>query len=441
MHRSPIPALATASCAALMVTACSFSGLNSLPLPGAIGRGPGAQTYHVQLANVGTLESNSPVMVNDVVVGSVGSMTVEGWHADVDVSVSPGAVVPANAIANVGQTSLLGSMHLSLDPPLGQPSTGRLAPGSTIALNRSSTYPSTEQTLSSLSTLVNAGGLGQIGDVIHNFNATLSGHQDDIRDLLRQLNDFVGLLDDQRDNILASMRSLDRLAGTFAAQRDSISRLVKDLPPALDVLIKQRPRLTHALQRLGVFSETAAAVVNEAQADLISDLKNVEPVLRSLADVGPDLDSALVAGTTYPFNQNMIDRYFRGDYVNLFAIIDLTIPRLKRSLLLGTRWGDENAKLVPAPGDPWYLDYTHDPLSAPLAPPPAAVVDDVTPSPDAGPRPLMPPVNGPLLPVAPPPLSTPVTVPSSDALTAMFPGPYQEAAAPNSAPTATGAGR
>jgi ABC-type transporter Mla subunit MlaD len=90
MRRSLIPALAATCGAALMATACSFSGLNSLPLPGATGRGPGAQTYHVQIANVGTLEPNSPVMVNNVVVGSVGSMSVQGWHADVDVSVNPG---------------------------------------------------------------------------------------------------------------------------------------------------------------------------------------------------------------------------------------------------------------------------------------------------------------------------------------------------------------
>ena len=38
-----------------------------------------------------------------------------------------------------------------------------------------------------------------------------------------------------------------------------------------------------------------------------------------------------------------------GDYLNQFIIFDFTIPRLKHSLFLGTTWGDENAKLVPAP--------------------------------------------------------------------------------------------
>ena len=99
-------------------------------------------------------------------------------------SAQPGVVVPANVVATVGQTSLLGSMHLALNPPLGQAPEGRLQPGATIPLSKSSAYPSTERTLSTLSTLVNSGGLGQIGDIIHNFNVGLSGRQSEARDLL-----------------------------------------------------------------------------------------------------------------------------------------------------------------------------------------------------------------------------------------------------------------
>ena len=80
-------------------------------------------------------------------------------------------------------------------------------------LNQSSTYPTTEQTLSSLSTVVNAGGLGQIGDIIHNFNTALSGREPQIRELLTRLDNFVGVLDEQRDNIIASIQQLNGLPG------------------------------------------------------------------------------------------------------------------------------------------------------------------------------------------------------------------------------------
>jgi virulence factor Mce-like protein len=375
IQRSARRVLGVMSCVALTASGCAFDGLNSLPLPGTVGSGPNGTTYRVEIANIGTLEPNSPVMIGDVVVGSVREMRVRDWHADVEVSVKPDVAVPANAVATVGQTSLLGSMHLALDPPVGQPPSGRLDPGATIGLSKSSSYPSTEQTLSSLSVVVNGGGLGQAGDILREFNAALNGRQDQIRDLLTRLNNFVGMLDSQRDQINASITALNRLSATFAGQRDVITAALQRIPSALDVLIRERPRITTAMEKLGTFSDTAAALINDTQADLVRNLKNLEPTLQALADVGPDLGTVLGYAPTFPYTQSFIDRAIRGDYMNQFIVFDFTVPRLKRGLFLGTRWGQEGAPMTPAPGDPWYSTYTFDPLNAPVTPKPPEVAD------------------------------------------------------------------
>ncbi len=256
------------------------------------GAWPGADIYHVEIANVATLESNSPVMIDDVVVGSVGPMTGEGTGTPTSRSRSsamslspptrwPASVRPACSGRCTGAQSAAGSAR-----------DRRLQPGATIPLNRASTYPSTEQTLSSLSVVVNGGGLGQFGGIVHNFNAALSGRAGAVRDLLTRLDKFVGTLDQQRDNIVTSIQALNRLADTFAGQHDVITAALRKIPPALDVLIKERPRLTEALDRLRVFSDTATKLVNDSQADLVKNLKNLEPTIRALADVGPDLDAS-----------------------------------------------------------------------------------------------------------------------------------------------------
>lgn len=393
--------LAIAVAVTVGVSGCAFEGLNSLPLPGAVGRGSGSVTYHLQLANIGTLESNSPVMIDDVVIGSVGAMRVRDWRADVDVAVDPAVVVPANAVATVGQTSLLGSMHVALNPPLGQAPRGRLEPGATIPITQTSSFPSTEQTLSSLSTIVNAGGLGQIGDIVHNLSAALTGNEAEARDLLGRLDRFVGVFDQQRGNVIASLQAMDRLAGTLSTQNQVVSTALRELPPALEVLNRERPRITTALVRLGELSATAHDVIQDTQADLVRNLDNLGPTLAALARVGPDIDEALAYATVYPFGQNMIDRGVRGDYMNLFVTIDLTRNRLKRSLLLGTRWGDEYAPLVPAPGDPGYdAYYTTNPLGVSLGPPPSPPVDAPLPTgrdvgiPPNSPARLFPPTPG-----------------------------------------------
>ena len=376
-----------ASCVLLASTGCAFHGVNSLPLPGTVGRGSGATTYHVEVANVGTMESNSPVMIDDVIVGSIANMKVKGWIADVEISVEPGVVIPANAQAAVGQTSLLGSMHLELSPPPGEQPTGRLKPGETIPLDRSMTYPSTERTLSSLSAVVNGGGLGQIGEVVHNFNVAFAGRASTLRDLLNRLDKFVGTLDQQRDNIVASIQGLNRLASQFADQHDALTEALRKVPAALDVLVKERPRFTAALEKLGTFSDTANQLINEAQADLVTNLRNLEPTVRALADIGPGVDTALAGSFTFPFPQNLIDRGARGDYFNLWAQLDLTIPRLKRGLFLGTHWGALHEAEPAAPGEPYYLNYTWDPLRAGVAGPPLPVAGPPPGPPLPGPPP------------------------------------------------------
>lgn len=398
----------TSVCVAVTTTSCGFGGVNSLPLPGAVASGSGASVYHIRIANVGTLESNSPVMINDVVVGSVGEMRARDWLADVEVRVRPDVVIPANAVATIGQTSLLGSMHVALDPPPDQQPIGRLAPGSTLDVNKSSTYPSTEQTLSSLSVVVNAGGLGQIGDFIHSAATALSGRENDVRDLISRLDNLMGTVDDQRDRFTASIGEMDRLMTTVAAQKSAITEAMQTIPPALDVLVQERNRLVTALQKLGQFSDTATELVNETQEDLVHNLTNLEPTLKALADVGPYLDTVLAYLPTFPFGQNFIDRAVRGDYVNIFASMDLTVPRLKRSLFAGTRWGDPNALLVPAPGDPAHLSFNYPVQGNPaLAPPPSA--------------PLAPAAQ-PVLPVTPPPSAAPAGPSPS-----VFAGPYPNA--------------
>jgi ABC-type transporter Mla subunit MlaD len=321
-------------------------------------------------------------------------------------------------------------MHLELNPPLGQPGVGRLRPGATIPLSRSSAYPSTEQTLSSLSLVVNGGGLGQLGEIIHNFSAALTGREGAVRDLLNRLDKFVGTLDQQRANIIASIQALNRLAATFAGQRDVLTEALRKVPPALDVLIRERPRLTAALDHLRVFSNTANGLINDTQADLVRNLKNLEPTIGALADVGPELDTALAAATVFPFTQNFVDRAVRGDYFNLHVQLDLSTPRLKRGLLLGTHWGQLDEQGVPAPGDPYYLNYTLDPLHAGFAPrlpgppPPGAPA----PAPAVslpGPPPLGPAVPLPLpgppsaeIPAAPPAFGAPLPGPAPGAVPA-----------------------
>ena len=185
MRRGLAAALIVASLSA--TSACEWRGLNSLSLPGTEGSDDGSYTIEAQLPDVVVIQQNTRVRVADVNVGNVTKIEVQDWHALVTMRINGDVHLPANSTAKVGQTSLLGSMHIELAPPTDEPPEGELKDGSVIPLSRASTYPTTEQTLASVSILLNGGGLGQLQEINQTFATALAGRENDMRSLLTQL--------------------------------------------------------------------------------------------------------------------------------------------------------------------------------------------------------------------------------------------------------------
>ena len=320
----------------LPMSACDWQGANSLPLPGTAGSEGGAYTVKIQMPNATSIQRNSRVRVNDVTVGNVADVQLDGWEALVTVTLDPAIRLPANATAKIGQTSLLGSLHIELAPPLAEPPVGELRDGDTIPIERASNYPTTEQTLASVSTVLNGGGLAQIHEISRELNAGLSGHEVEVRDLLTQLDTFSGGLNDQRDDIITAAEGLDRLASTVDQQNDVLAGALERIPPALAVLDKQQEDLNNSLLSVGTFADSANRVVMTSSEDMQNNLRDLEPVLRALGDAGPDLTQALGMLPTFPWPLANLSKFLKGDAANLSGTVDLTLGRLDRGLLQGT---------------------------------------------------------------------------------------------------------
>jgi phospholipid/cholesterol/gamma-HCH transport system substrate-binding protein len=352
---------------------CGWQGANSLPLPGTQGGGPGSYVVQAQLPDVNNIERNSRVRVGDVTVGNVVKIERQGWHAVVTMTINGDVDLPENATATIGQTSLLGSLHIELAPPKNVPPEGKLHQGSVIPLSSGSAYPSTEKTLAAVSVLLNGGGIGQIQEITQTLSTAFAGRENDLRSLIGQLDIFVGHVNDQTGDIIAATDSLNNLTGQVAAQKPVVDRALKTFPDALSVLKDQRGHLADALDQLGKFSALAADSVNQTKENLVKELNDIGPVLKSLADSGPALTRSLDFFATYPFPKPTLRNWLRGDYANLTAVIDLTLSRLDSSFLTGTRfegnltelemqWG-RTIGVMPSPytaGNPLVVPYRTD---------------------------------------------------------------------------------
>ena len=336
---------AVAITAMTVLTGCQWRGLNSLPMPGTEGGGAGSYVVQAQLPDIGTIEPNSRVRVGDVNVGTITRIERQGWHALVTIRLNGDVDLPANATAIVGQTSLLGSLHVELAPPADAAPRGKLVDGSLIPLDSGSSYPSTDQTLAALSLLLNGGGVGQMQDITAALATAFAERESDLRSLIEQTDQFVGRLNTQTGDIIAASESFNNLVGQLAEQKPVLDNALRTIPDAVKVLSDHRENLTDAVDGFGKFSALTAEAVNQTKQNLISEMKAVGPVLGSLADAGPDMTRSLSLLATFPWPIESIDKIVRGDYLNTDVIFDLTLSRLGDGLLNGTRFEGDLTEL------------------------------------------------------------------------------------------------
>ena len=310
-----------------------FDGVYTMPLPGGADLGDRPYRVKVRFKDVLDLVPQAGVKVNDVAVGKVEKIDLapDGWTAEVTVAVNGDVVLPANSVARLRQSALLGEKFIELAKPARGKEEGKLSDGALIPIDRTNRNPEVEEVFGALSLLLNGGGVAQLQDIAKELNAATEGNEPEIRSLLTNLNTLVTQLDGHKAEITRALDGVNRLGGTLNAQRDQIGGVLDTLEPGLKVLADQRTQLVTLLQALDELSGVAVDTVNRSKDDLVADLKALTPTLQKLAEAGTNLPNALQLLFTYPFPDAAVDG-IKGDYTNLYADIDLNLGNIVDNL-------------------------------------------------------------------------------------------------------------
>jgi phospholipid/cholesterol/gamma-HCH transport system substrate-binding protein len=334
--------------ATLLTAGCQFNGVNSLDMPGTEGHGRGSFVVTVELPDVSSLPQNSPVKVGDVTVGSVSGVEAiqrsdGSFYAAVQLSLASEVNLPANAVVRVGQTSLLGSQHVELAAPDTTRAVGHLTSGSTIPISQAANYPTTEGVLSSLGIVVSKGNLGALQDITDELYAAVVGRAGQFDGLVPRLAELAASVDRQTGDIIAAAEGLNRVAKTLAEGNDKLARALDALPGALRVLNDNATNVVDAFAALKRLSEVTARVLAQTKTDLAADLKDAYPVVKAFADSANDIVDSLPYLPTYPLPGTYLDQAVRGDFLNAFVTIDLTLRRLGETVFTTSKL-DPNMK-------------------------------------------------------------------------------------------------
>jgi phospholipid/cholesterol/gamma-HCH transport system substrate-binding protein len=325
----------SAACAALMLTGCTL-GVENLTLPGGAPIGDNPYRITVDFADVLDLVPQSSVRVNDVPVGDVERITLNGFTARVTLKLKRDVELPDNAIAHIRQTSLLGEKFVSLSAPSGETARGRLSEGDVIPLSRTSRSVELEEVLSALSLLLSGGGLEQLRVINVELGKALSGRETEIKALLGRLDEFIGTLDGQKGDIIRALESLDRLSATLDRQRTVITGAVDSIGPGLKVLADQREELTRMLTALSRLGAVGTRVIEQSRADTVANLEDLQPILEQLEASGTNLPNSFELALTYPCPRTATNAIFETNgrwYTNLEVTLDLDLGSVLSNLV------------------------------------------------------------------------------------------------------------
>jgi len=225
------------------------------------GRTTGSLTITATFTDVGDLVENHAVQVADVRVGSVTKIELTSdFHAKVTMSVKD-VHLPADAVAELRQTSLLGEKFISLRPC--DASAAHLDHGcqqtdaklgddghKDIPLERTSQAPELEFVTDQAVRLLGGVAANDLATLVETGSVGFAGRGPELRGLIDDLSIVSAGLADQTTNIQAIIDGLDKATATVAGDSTALDELLVNLANTTTVLANNRQQMVDTLAAL-----------------------------------------------------------------------------------------------------------------------------------------------------------------------------------------------
>lgn len=275
--------------AACVLAVATLAAGCSLP-----GQKTGDLTLKAAFDDVGDLVSGHSVQLADVRIGSVtGIELTDDFRAMVTMSVDDNGHLPANLVARVRTTSLLGEKFIELIIPEGTDvanlaASERIADGTLI--EDTAEAPELEFVADQAVVLLGAVMGQDIATLVNEGSASFIGRRDDLTQIIDDLEIISDSLATHSADIVRIIDGLDGSLGTLAAGRGDIGTLLGNLAESTAVLADNRDRAIDLLGQLTRLAKVTNDEVLEPYAsDLDRQIKQVDAILAEVVSASAEV--------------------------------------------------------------------------------------------------------------------------------------------------------
>lgn len=229
---------------------------------------------------VGDLVENANVQSSDVRIGTIKKIELDGWEAQVTMCLHPNEKIPADVIAIVRTTSLLGEKFIDLKPQSqGEP---YLQDGDILESDQTDKATELEEVFAKLAGVLGTGNLEQINRFTSAQANILRDHADELREVLLDLRDFTDTLADRKSQIAGAVDHLDSVAATLIDQAPVLERFLESFADSSGVLADNKNGLRTLLFTLDRFTKISVQLLDATENSLNEQFNDLRPVLATL---------------------------------------------------------------------------------------------------------------------------------------------------------------
>ena len=283
--------------------------------------------YAAMVSDASGVVERNDVRLNDVIVGHVTSIDLEGLHARVNFELADDVQVPAETRVEIRQTSLLGEYFLALVPD----GDGQLAPGSVVPLERTRRAAELETIVSQAGDLTAQVNIDNIDRILASLDEGLGDDPAAVGDLFESMAQTASSLSGLREDLVETIDSVDALTARLAPETGRLTTAIDrfaDGAEALAATNDQIPTLVSELNR-------ATASLSDTLSRNRDRLVGATPIVRdTLQEAVDNLDGLASVLTGLPgFNRGWACAA-DGNYLNFifpltpeFATVDVNPER------------------------------------------------------------------------------------------------------------------
>jgi phospholipid/cholesterol/gamma-HCH transport system substrate-binding protein len=209
----------------------------------------------------------------------------------------PNENVPADSLAVIRTTSLLGEKFVDLQPQTDGPP--YLEDGDTLDLNVTSKATELEDVFAKLAGVLGTGNLEQINRLTASQAKILENHTADVREVLKKLRTFTGVLADRKTQISSSIDSLDSVARTIKSDSSTLTNFLRSFADSSEVLANNKEGLQSLLISLDRFSNVTAQLLAQTERGVNSQFQDLKPILETLVGNTDQLRETLQTLATF----------------------------------------------------------------------------------------------------------------------------------------------